>query len=209
MYTEEERFNQTIESINSVKKYSPDSLIFLYDASETMPKKEYFDKFNEMGVSCVYTGMSKDVANFSSRGLKSLSEALSQYIFMDWLKNQNINLSRLYKLSGRYRLTDNFRPGLEHTDAFVFKKSVESWMNQDAKNVTGAERVYDTRLWHMDYNLFDTFFAAIPNILNDCAQYGIDIEHAYWKHLHSNKVVELDVIGVCGNKAPNGEWVDE
>jgi hypothetical protein len=93
--------------------------------------------------------------------------------------------------------------------AFVFAKSETSWMSEDQKWTSGADRLYKLRSWHMDYSLLKTFRQALPNILNDCMMYGIDVEHSYYKHLHLNKIVEVEKIGVCGNIAPNGAYIDE
>jgi ribonucleotide reductase beta subunit family protein with ferritin-like domain len=61
----------------------------------------------------------------------------------------------------------------------------------------------------MDYNLLETFQTELRKILFDCMQHKVDIEYTYYKHLHTYNVIELNKIGVCGNIAPSGNFIDE
>ena len=82
-------------------------------------------------------------------------------------------------------------------------------MTKERQEQSGAFKSYGTRLVHWDYNLMDTYLEVLPKMFTDCVQYGIDAEHAYWKHLHNYKVVEVDKIGVKGIIAPSGEAINE
>jgi hypothetical protein len=103
----------------------------------------------------------------------------------------------------------------EFDDSFVFLPTVNSWMTKTHQDLAGVDRIFELRLWHMDYNLLDTFEKEIENILKDCIKYtnshhsNMDVEHAYYKNLHTYKTIELDKIGVCGNIALNGKYIDE
>jgi hypothetical protein len=82
-------------------------------------------------------------------------------------------------------------------------------MPKDKQELAGVNRLFKLRLWHMDFNLLNTFNEELKNILHDCYVYNIDVEHSYYKHLHKYKTIELDKIGVYGNIAPSGEYIDE
>lgn len=209
IYSNEERFNQTIKTIESIDKYCPNSIKYIFDSSASLPEQSYLEELTKKDVKIFYTGKNEMVNRFSTVGANSLGESLSFKLFLDWFLQQNIHGKRIYKISGRYQLNDNFSPGLEHTDSFVFKKSVDSWMNDEQKRAAGTSKLYDCRLWHMDYSLLKTFSDELITIINDCSQLGIDLEHSFYKNLHKYKVVELEKIGVCGNLAPNGEYVDD
>ena len=155
-------------------------------------------------------GDNEVVKSFSLKGMRSQAECFSFMSFLDWFKQQNITGKRIYKISGRYTLTDNFIVDDDsYKDAFVFSDALESWMPKEIQNIAGANKLFRLRLWHMDYNLLDTFERELPVILRDCIDYGIDVEHSYWKHLHKYRVIELDKIGVKGIIAPSGEYIDE
>ena len=127
-------------------------------------------------------------------------------MFIDWFKQQNIQSKRIYKLSGRYRLTDNFvLEDPSYKDSFVFAESLDTWMPKSAI----VDKLYRLRLWHMDYSLLNDFRKELQNIFHDCQSYNIDVEHSYYKNLKIYNRVEVKKIGVCGNIAPNGEYIDE
>ena len=147
---------------------------------------------------------------FSLLGQRSVAECITFIYFLSWFKQQNFQSKRIYKLSGRYRLNDNFVLDDEkYKDAFVFSEALDSWMPTGRKVATGVDKLFRLRCWHMDYNLLDTFQLSLSKILQDCSTYGIDVEHSYYKNLHIYKTIELDKIGVCGNIAPSGEYIDE
>ena len=82
-------------------------------------------------------------------------------------------------------------------------------MPKGMQEVADANKLYRLRLWHMDYNLLNTFDSELPAIFEDCSETGFDVEHMYWKHLHKYKVTEVEKIGVKGIIAPSGEVIDE
>ena len=210
VYNNEERFKQTLETIDSIDKYAPDSLKIIFDSSPEMPNEEYLQEINRKGVGVVYLGEIPPVKTFSNLGARSLAECLSFSTFLDWFMQQNIQVDRIYKLSGRYRLNENFvLNDTSYKDAFVFSNAIDSWMTEDEKKTTGVDKLYRLRLWHMDSSLLKTFYDALPSIFQDCASHGLDVEHAYYKKLHLNKIIEVNKIGVCGNIAPTGDYIDE
>jgi len=210
VYNEYERFQQTIQTIDSIDKYCPNNMKFMFDSSPDYPNREYINQLIDRGMQIVYCGENPDIAKFSRAGARSIAETMAFIGFLDWFSEKGIKAKRIYKLSGRYRLNENFVVEDEsYEGSFVFAKSEASWMSEDQKCTSGVDRLYKLRSWHMDYSLLKTFREALPNILNNCMMYGIDVEHSYYKHLHLNKIVEVEKIGVCGNIAPNGAYIDE
>jgi hypothetical protein len=210
VYSEEERFQQTIQTVESIDKYCPNNMKFMFDSSPDLPDQNYLNQLTDRGMNIVYCGQNPDIANFSRAGARSIAETCAFIGFLDWFSEKGFKARRFYKVSGRYRLNDNFVADDDsYRDAFVFAESETSWMNPEQIQNSGADRLYKLRCWHMDYSLLGTFRNALPNILKDCMMYGIDVEHSYYKHLHLNKVVEVKKIGVCGNIAPNGAYIDE
>ena len=210
VYNEEERFNQTIETLNSIDKYCPNNQVFIFDSSPERPNVEYFQELSDRGAIVFYTGDEPDVKKFSQLGQRSIAECITFMYFLSWFKQQNFQSKRIYKLSGRYRLNDNFVVDDERfKNSFVFSTALDSWMPKNKQEATGVDKLYRLRLWHMDYNVLDTFQLNLSKILQDCSTYGIDVEHSYYKNLHTYKTIELDKIGVCGNIAPSGDYIDE
>jgi len=206
VYSEQERFEQTLQTIESIDAKCPNNAKFMFDSSPTRPNHEYISKLSDRGVSIIWCGAEPNVQNFSNAGLRSLSECISFMMFIDWFKQQDIQAKRIYKLSGRYRLTNSFvLDDPSYKDSFVFAESLDTWMPKS----TIVDKLYRLRLWHMDYSLLNDFRKELQNIFHDCQRYNIDVEHSYYKNLKIYNRVEVKKIGVCGNIAPNGEYIDE
>lgn len=210
VYNEEERFKQTIETLDSIDKYCPSNQVLIFDSSPERPKVEYFQELSDRGAIIFYTGDEPDVKKFSQLGQRSIAECITFIYFLSWFNKHEFQAKRIYKLSGRYRLNENFIKDEERfKDSFVFSTALDSWMPKHRQDSIGVDKLFRLRCWHMDFNLLETFTLTLPKILQDCSTYGIDVEHSYYKNLHTYKTIELDKIGVCGNIAPSGDYIDE
>lgn len=209
IFSTEERFADTVKTVESIDKYCPDSIKYLFDSSSLDVPKGYFDKLTEMGVRVVDISKNTNVRKFSNLGHKAITECLSLMYFLDWF-NDNMRYSkRIYKLSGRYQLNENFKPVEDIERNFIFSKAKDSWMSQDMIDRSMVNKYYDTTLWSMDFSKLPIFQKELKNILLDCERYSIDIEHAFYKNLKKYEIKEVDKIGVCGKSASDGEYVDE
>ncbi len=210
VFNNDERYEQTVKTIKSIQKYCPNSKIILFDASYQLPKSEYIGMIGLMGVTFLYTGDNAQVRHFSEVGLRSLAETMSFIIALDYYSKNRVECKRIYKVSGRYELNDNFVLNRDDfKDSFVFLPTVNSWMPKEKQEEAGVDRIFELRLWHMDSSLFDTFQSKLPIIFNTCVQYNIDVEHSYYKNLHMHKWVEVKPIGLEGVIAPTGDIINE
>lgn len=209
-YSTEDRFKQTIETIESIKKYGPtNSKLYLIDGSTEDPDDEQFQTIQNMGIEIFKAYEYPNVRTYAQRGYKIFIENLCLIYFCSWFKQNPVSAKRLYKISGRYTLTENFKLGYEHENAFVFLKSMESWMPVDQQNQADAKRFFETRLYHMDFSLFDTYAYELNNMVELSAKYGINVEHSIYKCLSKYNIVELEKIGVRGFISPSGEYKDD
>jgi hypothetical protein len=210
VFNDDQRFEQTLQTINSINKYCPNNFKFIFDSSPNMVYDAHLDTLKSLGVSVFSFGDNETVRKFSLSGMRSLSETITFMTFLDLFKTLNIVGGRIYKLSGRYELNDNFDSDYQkYKNSFVFTKAEDSWMGPDKIESSGVSKLFKLRLWHMDFSLLPVFREKLQLILNDCMKYGIDIEHSYYKHLHSERVIEVDKIGVQGFIAPNGSPINE
>lgn len=210
VYSNEERFAQTLQTFDSIDHHCPNNLKLMFDSSPDLPDENYLKELHDRGIIIFYSGDLPDIQTYSRSGARSIAECLSFIHFMRWFKEQGFQSKRIYKLSGRYRLNENFILNDErYQNAFVFAEALDSWLPDNVQKHFGVNKLYRLRCWHMDYSLIDTFTETLPLILNDCATLGIDVEHSYYKNLHTYKTVELNKIGVCGNIAPSGDYIDE
>jgi uncharacterized Fe-S cluster protein YjdI len=229
IYNTKERIDQTLETVNSVRKYVPDSIIMLVDNSNENIKNDtsielrtllnnvdyYFSNCDNADIKYIHQNVDNhDVA-------KNTMECIGFINALSFIKNDPqlmeiiSNSNRIFKLSGRYQIHKNFNilnfNSENVKNKYVFKKRNASWIDPDH---TGVTTQLQTRLWSFPPSLFDDtltlFNAIVENMiitLND-GKY-IDVEHSMSKFIPLDKLVEIDVIGVIGNIAPNGALVIE
>jgi hypothetical protein len=121
--------------------------------------------------------------------------------------------SRIFKLSGRYQLTDKFDISAFDNEAtadkYVFKRAQASWINSAD---TGVTTMLQTRLWSFTPSLFIDTIQLFQTILQNMfatfnQQKYIDVEHSMAKYIPQDKLVELETVGLQGNIAPNGMMI--
>jgi len=210
VFNNDERYQQTVETIKSIDKYCPNNIKYMFDTSYDLPKSEYIGELGLMGVRFFYAGNNENVRMLSSSGHRSLAETLGFMLFLEHFRKNPVVGKRIYKMSGRYKLNDNFvLDAPEFKDSFVFLPTVNSWMPKEHQEMAGVDRIFELRLWHMDYNLLDTFSKEMYNILDDMTKYNIDVEHSYYKNLNKYSWTTVDPIGLEGAIAPTGEIINE
>jgi hypothetical protein len=120
---------------------------------------------------------------------------------------------RIFKLSGRYQVTDKFDitkfDNANTKDKYVFKKAQPSWINPAD---TGVNTLLQTRLWSFTpamllntMQLYKDIIETMVKLFNE-GKY-IDNEHAMSKFIPRDMLVELETVGLTGNIAPNGMMI--
>ena len=198
----EDRFHQTIHSIETVRNKIPNCTIILNDVSvfESTNHKNEIAKLVDIFID---SSSDEDIMRFSYAGYKSHAELLLFRLSLIYVV-ENIDLTdynRIFKLSGRHNITEefNFDEYDEKTiGKFVFKKSVQSWIQQDW-------RLYETRLWSMHKSNIAFYLNNFQKFFESCDG-RFDIEHTYYRHLDKNDVIEFDNIWVEGLVGADGHY---
>jgi hypothetical protein len=216
LYSNDERWEQTKETIESIDKYVPNNVKYIIDGS-FLPIEEYkLHWLNEHGVRIILTGQIPGIKEISQHiaqyGIgNSIAETQSMLVFTRWFKEHQkdkIKAKRICKLSGRYKINENFKwddPAYE--GKYVFVKHHES--NSPRKAELDLKGLFVVRCWHMDYAILDRYEEVIRNIANDCANLGIDAENSYYKNIPKDLLYEVEKIGVEGYVSPVGVYENE
>jgi hypothetical protein len=214
LYSNEKRWEQTLETIESIDKQVQNNVKYIIDGS-ALPIEEWKIKtLKDKGVRIILTGQIPAVnqisTNITQYGIgNSLTECLSFNHFLGWyMENQEFKSKRICKLSGRYKINENFKwddPNFK--DKYVFAKHHPS--NAPAKEQLGLTGLFVVRCWHMDSSLLDNFKSVIENVFSDCANLGIDAENSYYKNIPKDKLYEVEKIGVEGYVSPVGVYENE
>lgn len=202
VFSPEERAEQTKVSIKSARDKIPGCQVILTDVS-LFPINEIRKEIYKL-VDVFLDGSSdENIVAYSKAGHKSRGELLLFKSTLDYIKS-SIDLSgvsRIFKLSGRHNITEEFNISEYDTSTinkYVFKKSVQSWIEPEW-------RLYETRLWSLSATKIDDYLNRFPYFFNSCDG-RFDIEHAYYKYLDKQDVVEFENIWVEGRIAPNGRY---
>ena len=227
IYKPAERIQQTLETAKSAKKYIPGAVIVLVDNSKVDVQNDTSTEFEELiDLVDYYIDNSDDadmqyfhnnVTNYdigkNTMEAMGMMKALAYIAGDEDMKAEFADADRIFKLSGRYQVTDKFdinNFSNDNTrDKYVFKRAQPGWINpQD----TGVTTMLQTRLWSFTpgllldtMQLYKDIIEAMVNLYNN-GKY-IDNEHAMSKFIPKDRLVELETVGLQGNIAPNGMMV--
>lgn len=227
IYKPAERIQQTLETALSAKKYIPGAVVVLVDNSQAAVQNDnspefdqlidavdyYIDNSDDPNIQFFHNNVTNYDIGKNSMEVIGLIKALT-YISSDReIMQQVTDANRIYKLSGRYKITDKFditQHDNENTKGkYVFKQRQPAWCDQ---NVTGVTSLLQTRLYSFTPDLFgmtiNLFQDIIQNMINTYNQQKyIDVEHSMVKFIPADKLVELETVGLTGNIAPNGMMI--
>jgi len=207
VYSETERFQQTIDSIRSIRKKLPDAIIVFSDVSviplSDLEKTAIAEKVN------YFIDMSQEPTTLKlSRDMKK-SHAENALLFntLQTLKNSPqtqgmmSSVKRIFKFSARTELEDSF--DISEYDnlfgKFVFKKRIPTWMHPPS-----IPNLLITRMYSFCPSLIDTYLHVIVNNMPLLDQ-GLDTEHAHFHNIPKKYLVEFDKIHCWGWLAGNGQ----
>lgn len=217
VYPYQERVKQLIETIQSIRKYKPNAFICLMEVSDVPIKPSdaqalslLVDKISLLHdhkfIKEILVKLDDTDTNRAAR--KTIGELIGTLEFLGWLKQQDKQFDRVYKIAGRLRLNDNFLS----TDYSKLPNKVVTvkrwWYDRYA---------YIIQLWSFDYKMLDTMF----NIFLEIWDYEIDIlknharvdivETTLYRYLvkYNIPVEELECyLGVEGNHGQDGAIVN-
>jgi hypothetical protein len=227
IYKPAERIQQTLDTAKSAKKYIPGAVIILVDNSKVDVQNDTSAEFEELiDLVDYYIDNSDDddikyfhnnVANYDIG--KNVMEAMGMMKALTYINSdadmmkEIADADRIFKLSGRYQVTDKFDitkfDNTNTKDKYVFKKAQPSWISQQD---TGVTTLLQTRLWSFTPSLFLATIDLYKNILETMIRLVnenkyIDNEHAMSKFIPKDRLVELEIVGLQGNIAPNGMMI--
>jgi len=227
IYDPKQRIQQTLDTAKSAKKYIPGAVVILVDNSKVDVQNDTSAEFEELiDLVDYYIDNSDDddikyfhnnVQNYdigkNAMEAMGLHKALTYINSNDDMKKVIADADRIFKLSGRYQVTDKFDitkfDNADTKDKYVFKRAQPSWINPAD---TGVTTLLQTRLWSFTPNLLSDTMQLYKNVLETMialfnqGKY-IDNEHAMSKFIPKDRLVELETVGLQGNIAPNGMMI--
>ena len=107
-WTKEERYEQTKKTIESIRKYIPNTKILLVECSQlTENEIKYFVDNTDYFLN-LYDLNNKTILEKINSPSKSMGEGTMTIYAIDFIFKNNIKFDNLFKISGRYWLNDKF-----------------------------------------------------------------------------------------------------
>jgi hypothetical protein len=174
VYTSEERFYQTIDTINSIKKYIPNAFIILFDNSK-MDTNDHIYIILKKSVDLFLNNSSNKELNYytdeySYKAFADISQQIEIYnIFLKHIAIDKIG--NFFKISGRYTINKDFQYLKYHNNKNIFKKN---------KDVLDRDYYY-TSFYKLDKNILKEYFEKLILLRDN-------------KHLYENNYSDIEVI---------------
>ena len=195
-----DRYFQTLDTIKSIKNKVIDPKIIVVDSSTTELSQKQLNDISKEVDAFLVAGEIPSIKNLSKHGLKSHAETELMFIGFDFIKKMKLdNLKRVFKISGRYNLNDNFDISFYDNleSSFVFKQGRLSWKNDNSY-------ILDTRLWSFSIDLLDELVETYKHVYESIQKENLDIEHSIAKHINKDKLIEKNIVGLTGIVASDG-----
>ena len=167
IYTSDERFQQTLKTIESIKKYINDVFIIIIDNS--ILSNEQINIINSNVDLFINVTNNSELNYFTDKciykGFGELAQLL--FIFNNYLNKLDVtNVKNLFKISGRYIINDNI-DFMNLIDTNIFKKN----------NLVTDRDYYYTCFFKIIISKIDNFYTALLNMFkNKDKYYGMDFE---------------------------------
>jgi hypothetical protein len=221
VFTPDQRLEQTLGTIHSIKCKIPTAKIFVMECCGTPITNDqanqliahsdgFIDYSTDLDVQDMYDNDNWDIVKNGTEIMCFGNAVESLY-----LSGKLTGVDRVHKMSGRYVLNDLFDPetyedtivqgkiviGQKHDSQFPFTATQQSWQ-------------YMARLWSwptaMTEDVIQVYRDSFLFFAGRVAVGGyIDIEHVLAKFLPTNHVYELQNTGVEGQIAPNGQAIKD
>jgi hypothetical protein len=221
IYNPEERLAQTLETIASVRERIPNAVICLTDCSQPGISNEVIEKLTEHVDHYIDFSADENVIwihdNIQVQDVvKNLTELSVVHSFFKLAQEEGYfdGCDRIFKISGRYTLTEKFDTADYENDIVGDKYVVSKRMlSQFVPGITGVDQQHMLRVYSFGSNRIAEFILLLEDMvecMQDRVNNGgyIDIEHLWYKFLPKSDVVEFDRTGVKGLVAPNGQAIE-
>jgi len=234
-YDEEQRFIQTLETIECIRNKVPESYVVLFECSSKpinenqkdilREKSDLFLEFyKEPVLKQIYENL-EERPELITYG-KSLLETRGLLNTLYMIKHHNLfsDSQRVFKLTGRYLLNDDFNIE-DYKSKFLEGKYVikrYKYLSQEAENydekeldnvyayLYGAKGMMNTGLWSFDRLLFNDAIEALEKAftyMEKMIQYtaGTDVEHSLYRFIDKNNIITTQNLGLTMVKGMSGE----
>jgi len=202
IYTPEERYHQTLKTIESVKKYISNIYVVLIEVSKIDEDKEYNFRTNVN----LYINYSDD-ANLNTivnNNNKSYAEASMILKFLESDEFKKLNIDNLFKISGRYFLNEKFMLDQYMNNSNCFRQI----HNEGYYSSIPCYYSFFYKICKEDLDKYVNIFKNNIHKLQPVHDiYHMDMEHFLCTYFKNN-IKHINTLGISGNIAVNGTVIN-
>lgn len=197
IYSCEERYNQLLETINSIKKRVKNYFIILIDNSKFSDEK----KNKLCNIVNIFIGRNniQNIQKFDyitdKQGCKGTAEMFMVNECLKRIVKENLTFKNLFKLTGRYILNNNFKINKYKNEKLIFKR------NKQLENYYYTCFYKIPQSFFYNYQMIVKFFVENPQIIIKKNKLGLE---QYFPELvlqQTKNIRLLNVLGVTQNIA--------
>jgi len=190
-----DRYLQTLETIDSIKKKDPAAIIILIDNSSFPLENKWYNELSKNVTFFIDIGSRTPCKELNNSGAKGAGEAYMLLVALDLIILNKLAPKRIFKISGRYKLSDQFDINFYNNlhDCYVFKTRHTNDYNAISLH---------TRLWSVCGTLIDNMGNLISKSFYEHLVQGITIEEAMFMYIDKSKLMEVESIHCEGIIAP-------
>ena len=234
-YDEQQRFEQTLETIECIRNKVPNSYVVLFECSsksidenqkDILKEKTdlFLEFYTEPVIQAIYENLEArpELITYG----KSLLETRGLLNTLYVIQKHNIfnDSQRVFKLTGRYLLNDDF--DIQDYESkflegrYVIKRyeylsqETENYNEKELENVYaylyGAKGMMVTGLWSFDRMLFTDTIEALERAftyMEKMIQFtaGTDVEHSLYRFINKKNIIDIPNLGLTMVKGMSGE----
>jgi hypothetical protein len=198
VYSKSERFDQTKQTIQSIKNYIPNSIIVLVEYSKLSEEEhEYFVNNVDHFIN-IYTDTKFSRKDDLHSIYKSQCEGTMTEYALKYIINNNINYEMFYKISGRYWINEHFEYKLWNTSDSIIHK------------IGGSNDNVLTALYKLNKEHTSKWFIFLKTIASSYySTYGYEqIFAIFLNYINWVNVSHIDTAGVSGRISVCGSYLE-
>jgi hypothetical protein len=234
-YSVNERFEQTLNTIDCIRSKVPESYIVLFECSfESIDENQkrvlkektdlFLEFYDEPGIAQLYKNLEErpELITYGKSLLETRGLLNTLYVIRE--NNLFSDSQRVFKLTGRYLLNEDFNIEDYHSRFLEGKYIIKryEYLTQEVENLdeNGLENVYAylygakgmmvSALWSFDRTLYKEAVSSLENAfkyMERMMQYtsGTDVEHSLYRYINKNHIITTSKLGVTLIKGMSGE----
>jgi hypothetical protein len=203
-YSVESRFNQTMDTIRSIKEKDPNCYILFIDNSH-VDVGSFLDGIRKNVDSVIVYEHNLASLYYNITTNKSLGELLLMYKALEELNKTSIAFDRIFKISGRYTLNESFCIDDYKNAPRKIVGALRKWMIY--KDGNESERIsFETALWSFPYEELNNIQnALLINSYDFIVKNDTNIENAFFNCIPQEILGIKNPIGITANYSKDGE----